>query len=145
MQQIKKIHPYVKIGLICLLIASSILSVTGAYSRARELVDTDGPFFEEWEKRFEPIKDDLPFTRGVIGYAADWDVPGVDYEPANSEAEHILTQFTLAPIIVSRDTSHEWIIVNMDKENFETWFALQEGEFIVTKYKYNLYLLHRIQ
>ena len=145
MQQIKKIHPYLKIGMICLLIASSILSVGQAYSRASELVDTDGPFFVEWEKRFDPIKEELPLTRGVIGYAADWDVPGVDYDPANTEAEHILTQFTLAPIIVSRDTSHEWIIVNMDKENFETWFALQDGEFVVTKYKYNLYLLRRMQ
>jgi hypothetical protein len=145
MQPIKKIHPYLKIGLICVLVASSISSIAGEYARARELVDTDGPFFEKWEARFEPIKEELPFTRGVIGYAADWDVPGVEYEPANSEAEHILTQFTLAPIIVSRDTSHEWIIVNMNKENFETWFALQDGEFAVTKYKYNLYLLHRIQ
>jgi hypothetical protein len=145
MQLIKKIFPYIKISLICLLIASSILSVVGGYTRARELVDTDGPFFVEWEKRFNPIKEELPFTRGVIGYAADWDVPGVSFEPANSEAEHILTQFTMAPIIVSRDTSREWIIANMDADNFESWLALQEGEFTVTKYKYNLYLLHRIQ
>jgi hypothetical protein len=145
MQQIKKIHPYLKIGLISLLIASSISSVTRGYARASELVDTDGPFFVEWEKRFEPIKEELPLTRGVIGYAADWDVPGVIYDPANSEAEHILTQFTLAPVIVSRDTSHEWIIANMNAKDFEAWFALQEGEFLVTKYKYNLYLLRRIQ
>jgi len=145
MQQIKKLIPYLKIGSICLLVAYSFWSVAGQVSQARQLVNTDGAFFAEWEKRFEPIKESLPFTYGVIGYAADWDIPGLSYDPANTEAEHILTQYTLTPIVVSRDTSHEWILVNLDAANFDTWFALQEGKFEVTKYKYNLYLVHRIK
>jgi len=59
----------------------------------------------------------------------------VEYDPANSEAEHILSQFTLAPIIVARDTNREWILVNMNPEEFEQWFALQDGEFEVKKFK----------
>ena len=145
MEQIKKALPYLRIGLIFLLIVTSFRSVFLQISQARQLVDTDGSFFVEWEKRFDPIKDDLPFTHGVIGYAADWDIPGLSYDPANTEAEHILTQYTLTPIVVSRDTSNEWILVNMNAENFETWFALQKGEFSVAKYKFNLYLVHRIQ
>ena len=137
--------PVLKIGLICALVASNFLSVTQQIPQVRQLVDTDGPFFIRWEASFEPVKENLPFTRGVIGYAADWDIPGVEYDPANSEAEHILSQFALAPIIVSRDTSREWILVNMDPRQFEQWFALQDGEFIVQKFKMNLYLLHRIQ
>ena len=137
--------PVLKIGLICVLVARNFLSVTQQIPQVRQLVDTDGPFFIRWEASFEPVKENLPFTRGVIGYAADWDIPGVEYDPANSEAEHILSQFALAPIIVSRDTSREWILVNMDPRQFEQWFALQDGEFIVQKFKMNLYLLHRIQ
>lgn len=144
MESFRKALPFLRIGLICLLVFSSFQSVLRQVELARGLVDTDGPFFAEWEKRFDPIKDDLPFTHGVIGYAADWDIPGVSYDPANTEAEHILTQYTLTPIVVSRDTSHEWILVNMNRENFETWFALQEGEFEVTRYKFNLYLVRRI-
>jgi len=145
MQLIKKVLPVLKIGFLCLLIVTSFWSILQQISLARQLSDTDGPFFVKWEKRFEPIKDSLPFTHGVIGYAADWDIPGRDYDPADSEAEHVLTQFTMAPIVVSRDTSLEWVLVNMNATDFESWIALQEGEYSVTKYKYNLYLLHRIQ
>jgi hypothetical protein len=145
MQFIRKILPVLKIGLICVLLYSNFLFVTRQSSDARELVDTDGPFFVRWEAAFDPVKENLPFTRGVIGYAADWDIPGSNYDPANSEAEHILSQFTLAPIIVARDTDREWILVNMSPEEFEQWFPLQDGEFEVKKFKMNLYLLHRIK
>lgn len=145
MEQIKKALPYLKIGLVCLLIVTSFQSVLQQISQAQQLIDTDGLFFEKWEKRFDPIKAALPFNQGVIGYAADWDLPDVDYDPANSEAEHILTQFTMTPIVVSRDTSLEWMIVNMNKTDFDTWIGLQEGEYEVTTFKYNLYLVHRTQ
>jgi hypothetical protein len=145
MQFIRKILPVLKIGLICVLLYSNFLFVTRQSSDARELVDTDGPFFVRWEAAFDPVKENLPFTRGVIGYAADWDIPGSNYDPANSEAEHILSQFTLAPIIVARDTDREWILVNMSPEEYEQWFPLQDGEFEVKKFKMNLYLLHRIK
>lgn len=145
MEPIKKTIPYLKIGLICLLVIYCFRSVSGQISRARELPDTDGPFFAEWEKRFEPIKEALPFAYGVIGYAADWDIPGLEYDPANTEAEHVLTQYALSPIVVSRDTSREWVIANMTAADFEAWFGLQEGEFEVTRYRYNLYLVHRLK
>ena len=131
--------------MICLLVFYCFRSVAEQLSQARELVNTDGPFFAEWEKRFIPIKDDLPFKYGVIGYVADWDIPGLNYDPANTEAEHILTQYALTPIVVSRDINHEWILVNLDAANFETWFASQRGNLEVTRYKFNLYLVHRIE
>ena len=134
-----------RIGLIGLLVACSFWSIFQQLSSARQLVDTDGPFLVEWEKRFEPLKEGLPFTHGVIGYVADWDIPGVAYDSANSEAELVLTQYTLTPIVVSRRSGHEWTLVNLDAANFETWFSSQEGEFEVTRYKYNLYLVHRIK
>jgi hypothetical protein len=145
MGQYKKILPYLKVGAICLLVFYCFRSVTGQLARVRELVNSDGPFFLEWEKRFEPIKEILPFEYGVVGYVGDWDVPGLNYDPANTEAEHILTQYTLTPIVVSRDTSHEWILVNLSEKDFDTWLKVQEGEFEVTKFKYSLYLLRRIQ
>jgi len=144
MYSIKKIS-YLQIGLVCLLVFSSFWSAAQQLVQARQLENTDGPFFVAWEKRFEPIKDTLPFKYGVIGYVGDWDIPGKSYDPANTEAEHILTQYALTPIVVSRNTSHDWILVNLSAEDFDTWFALQEGKFEVTKFKYNFYLVHRIQ
>jgi len=106
---------------------------------------TDGPFFAEWETRFDPIKEDLPFSQGTIGYAADWDVPGVAFSPANADAEHILTQYSMAPIVVTRDPDRDWVIVNMNPNTFETWVSLQDGDFALTRYKKNLYLIHRLK
>jgi hypothetical protein len=114
-------------------------------SQARKLVKTDAEFFQLWEKRFEPIKKDLPFTYGVIGYVGDWDVPGLDYDRANTELELILTQYALTPIVVTRDTGHEWILVNLSATDFDTWLGVQEEDFEVTRYKYSLYLLRRIK
>ena len=139
----KKIIPYLKLGLLVLLIVSSFRSGVNQLFYAKQLADTDGAFFVQWEKRFDPIKDNLPFRYGVIGYVADWDMPGVKYDPADTEAEHVLTQYTMAPIVVSRNTSHEWIIVNLNAADFDAWIAMQEEEYVVTKYKYNLYLVHR--
>jgi hypothetical protein len=145
MQQITRAMQYLKVGLVGLVVVYSFWSLTQELLQARQLVNTDGPFFANWEKRFEPIKEALPFEYGVIGYVGDWDVPGLAYDPANTEAEHILTQYTLTPIVVSRDTSHEWILVNLSAQDFETWLGERVGEFKVTKFKFNLYLLRRIQ
>jgi hypothetical protein len=86
-------------SLICLLVLYCFRSVAGQISLARQTVDTDSAFFADWEKRFEPVKDDLPFEYGVIGYVADWDIPGLSYDPANSEAEHILAQYADAIVV----------------------------------------------
>lgn len=145
MQSMKRIRPYLKFALLLLFIVTCFRSGVDQLSDARELTDTDGAFFVKWEQRFDPIKNDLPFKYGVIGYVADWDLPGIDYDPADTEAEHVLTQYTMAPIVVSRDTSNEWILVNLTAAEFDTWFSMQMGEFTVTDYKHNLYLVHRIQ
>jgi hypothetical protein len=144
MQSLNKI-PYLKFALVCLVVASSFWSAAQELLQARQLENTDGPFFAAWEKRFVPIKETLPFKYGVISYVGDWDIPGKTYDPANTEAEHILTQYTLAPVVVSRDISHEWILVNLSATDFDTWLASQEGKFEVTKFKYSFYLLQRIQ
>ena len=141
MQLIKKIIPYFKIGLLFLFVVTYFRAGIQELSQARQLDNRDEAFFTQWEKRFEPIKASLPFKYGVVGYVADWDIPGVHYDPADTEAEHVLTQYTMTPIVVSRNINHEWVIVNLNADYFDTWFAMHRGEYSVTKF--NLYLLHR--
>jgi len=145
MQVIKKIKPFIKLILLFLLIGIYVRSGVQQLSRARQLTDTDGAYFAQWEKRFEPIKDGLPFKFGVIGYIAGWDLSGASYDQANSEAELILTQYTMTPTVVSRGADHEWTLVNLNSTDFDTWFSMQRGEYTVTKYKFNLYLVHKIK
>src|SRR5574341_2410618 len=41
----------------------------------------------DWEKRFEPLKERLPFARGVVGYISDSSIPGASYDAANRSEE----------------------------------------------------------
>ena len=54
-----------------------LMIVAGLYASVRNLIATqelgsvsDDPV-ADWEKRFSPIKQRLPFERGVVGYISD--------------------------------------------------------------------------
>lgn len=98
----------------------------------------------DWEKRFVPIKERLPFRRGVVGYISDSSVPGATYDAANDEGEYVLTQYVMAPIIIVKGTNQEWNIANLDHQAFDLWSKSNQAKFQVTALKGGLYLLHRI-
>jgi hypothetical protein len=97
----------------------------------------------DWEKRFGPIKERLPFRRGVVGYISDSSVPGATYDAANDEGEYVLTQYVMAPIIIVKGTNQEWNIANLDHQAFDLWSKSNRTKFQVTALKGGLYLLHR--
>jgi hypothetical protein len=97
----------------------------------------------DWEKRFAPIKERLPFRRGVVGYISDSSVPGAIYDAANDEGEYVLTQYVMAPIIIVKGTNQEWNIANLDHQAFDLWSKSNQTKFQVTALKGGLYLLHR--
>lgn len=99
---------------------------------------------EVWEDRLAPLKADLPMERGTIGYVADWDVPGVAYYYRGEETEYILTQYTLAPLVLARGVEYEWIVANFSPEAAEIWLRSLEGRYKITGYKYGLYLIQRL-
>ena len=140
---IKKILPYLRIMLVLFLVISNFKSLVQQIPGVD--IKNDPEFFSKWENRFDPVKETLPFKSGVIGYAADWDVPDGDYHTPSSMNEHVLTQLAMSPIVVSRDLDFEWILVYKDIDDFNTWIKLLSGEYKVIKYKYNLYLVHRIK
>jgi len=140
---IKKVAPYTKALLALLLIISNFTSLV------KQLPDEnhkhDAELLLQWEKRFEQIKEDLPPDNQIIGYVTDWDIPGATYHEASTKTEYVLTQFTMAPIVVSRNTNFEWVLVNTDVDKLNTWIELQSGVYEVTTYGNNLYLVHRIK
>lgn len=97
-----------------------------------------------WEKRFEPLKERLPFTRGVVGYIIDSDIPGVNYDAADEEGEYVLVQYAMSPIILVRGTDQEWNIGNLSRQAYEAWSQSNHGRFEVIPFKGNLYLIHRV-
>ncbi len=127
-----------------------LLVAAGLYASVRNLIATkdlgsvsDDPV-ADWEKRFTPIKQHIPFERGVVGYISDSSIAGVSYDAANDEGEYVLTQYVMAPIIIVKGTDQEWDIANLDRQAFELWSKSNQGKFEVTAFKGGLYLLHRV-
>ena len=97
----------------------------------------------EWERRFVPLKAAFPLTRGVVGYISDPDVAGYPYGP-DDELEFNLTQYTMAPLIIHKGTNFEWIIGILSSSVYQDWARTHGSEFDSTFYKYNIYLIHRL-
>ncbi len=131
-------------GALALLVLASLVASLQNLVSTRDLGSvTDDPV-ADWEKRFTPIKQQLPFQRGLMGYISDSDVPGSSYDAANDEGEYVLTQYVLAPIIIKRGTAQEWNIANLDRQAFDLWNKSNGSKFQVTAFKGGLYLLHRL-
>ena len=126
-----------------------LIAAVSLYAAAQNLVATsdlgslqDDPV-ADWERRFGPVRERLPFVRGVIGYISDSDVPGAAFDAANDEGEYILTQYALAPIVIVRGTDQEWNLANLTRDSFDRWRAAHATGFEVVWQQNGLYLLRR--
>lgn len=96
----------------------------------------------DWDSRLSDLRADLPSDITVVGYVSEWDVLA-EYSYPNNEVEYVLTQYTLAPVIVARDAEREWLIVNLNPKDFEAWRATQPADIQVTHYSLKLFLVHK--
>ena len=96
----------------------------------------------KWENRFKPIKDELPFKLGVISYLTDADIEG-NIGNGDTAGEYTLTQFVMSPIIIEQGENREWILLNMNEKNFQTWYKRKNQEYEFIPYSFNLYLAHK--
>jgi hypothetical protein len=64
-----------------------------------------------WDKRLRKIRPLLP-DYGVVGYLADWDIPGGTFGSSDQEVEFLLAQYTVAPVILERGKAHPVIMGN---------------------------------
>jgi hypothetical protein len=131
-------------GFIILMLAACLYGSLQNLLSTRDLGSVSDDPVADWEQRFAPIKADLPFRRGVVGYISDSSVAGASYDAANDEGEYVLTQYILSPIIIIKGTDQEWNVANLDRAAFELWEKTNNGRFAVTSYKGGLYLLHRM-
>ncbi len=131
-------------GMIVLIVLASLYASIQNLISTKDLGSIKDDPVADWEIRFGPIKEQLPFKRGVVGYISDSSIPGVSYNAANDEGEYVLTQYALAPIIIVKGTNQEWNIANLDKDAFAVWSKANQGQFEVIPFKDKLYLLHRL-
>jgi hypothetical protein len=98
---------------------------------------------DRWTKRIENISVNIPADVKVVGYIADWDIPGVPYDPIDQDAEYMLSQYVLAPLIIQPGMDHEWIIGNFTVPEFTNWLDENLSAYELTKLQYGIYLIHR--
>lgn len=138
-------NPLFKKLAVVLLVAISIFS-SAAYLlemiRAWNpgLITNDGVY--DWDARLAALRADLPPHVKTAGYVSDWDVRA-EYNYPNSETEYVLTQYTMAPVIVTRGDDQEWVIVNLSPKDFEAWVSTQPGGVKVTQYPQGLFLVQK--
>jgi hypothetical protein len=92
-----------------LAIYSSIRDYQTASAAARDLNGDD--MVTAWDRRLRKVRSILPES-GVIGYVADWDIPGYTYGSSDQEVEFLLAQYTVAPVVLQRGTDHNLILGN---------------------------------
>jgi hypothetical protein len=131
-------------GVIVLIVLASLYASIQNLISTRDLGSTTDDPVADWEKRFAPLVQQLPFKRGVVGYISDSDIPGFTYNAANDEGEYVLAQYVLAPIIIVRGTNQEWNIGNLDKPAYDIWSSTHQGQFEMITFKDKLYLFHRL-
>ena len=135
---------WVRSGALLLIVLGSLAASLQNLASTRDLGSISDDPVADWEKRFEPLKKQLPFVRGVVGYISDSDIPGISFNSPNDQGEYVLAQYVMAPIIIVRGTHQEWNVGNFSRIAYETWSKSNLGQFEVTQFQGGVYLLHRI-
>jgi hypothetical protein len=98
---------------------------------------------DRWDERIQPIRNHLPEDVTLVGYVADWDIPDFEYNPIDQDAEYVLTQYAMAPIMVKPGLEEEWIIGNFLHPDFEAWLDQSLPSYEIRSLGFGIYLIHR--
>jgi hypothetical protein len=134
----------IQLGFLALILLASLYASIQNLISTRDLGSTTDDPVADWELRFRPLKRDLPFERGIVGYISDSDIAGIAFDAANEEGEYVLTQYALAPIVIVKGTGQEWNVGNLSTRAYEIWSTHNHGRFEVLPFRDGLYLLRKI-
>lgn len=139
------IRLYLRIAILGMIILSSIYQSVSHLISTRELGSLDEDPVTIWETKFKKLKKALPAEANIVGYLADWDIPGIKYGNGDQHGEYVLVQYALSPVIAVRGSEQEWIIGNLSPEAYKKWWSTTQGKYEVTFFKNNLYLIHKLE
>jgi len=132
--------------LVLLSLASSLQILLGTRARWQAQAAAPEPV-SAWDARLVRLRAAIPIQNGTVGYIGDWDVRAMDPDSgpyADQETEYILTQYSLAPLVLKRGADFEWVVANLSPSAYKTWRASLAGEFKVLEFGWNFHLIHRL-
>jgi|WetSurMetagenome_2_1015567.scaffolds.fasta_scaffold141014_2 hypothetical protein len=138
-------HPLVKKLAVFLFISASLYSSLIFLSHASKVWKPGTGINDpaaDWDSRLAGLRTDLPPDLDEVGYISSKDVLP-EYDIARDETEYLLTQYALAPVIVTRGDQPAWVIVNLEKNIIPSWLLSRHATLLVTEYEHGLYLVHR--
>jgi hypothetical protein len=100
-----------------LAVYSSILEYQTASAAAGEVKGDD--MVTAWDRRLRKIRSLLPES-GIVGYVADWDIPGYAYGSSDQEVEFLLAQYSVSPVVLERGVNHKLILGNFSDNGDST-------------------------
>jgi len=131
---------------IILLTTFALFSSYELAEKANDLLAFPGnnDYVSGWEKRMELVKKRLPEGITVIGYVADWDIPGISMNLIDLDNEYMLTQYSLVPIKVVPGLEAEWILGNFGSPSYQAWLDKSLQDYEIRDLGYHLYLIHKM-
>ena len=112
-----------------------------AYSRSNQEASSIDSV-SRWEKRVQSTLEYIPSDVSVIGYVADWDIPGLKYNLIDQDNEYTLTQYALAPRRLQPGLDHEWLIGNFTSPGFQDWLDENLSSYELTEIGFGIYVIH---
>ncbi|NMB54876.1 MAG: hypothetical protein GYA15_09255 [Leptolinea sp.] len=100
-----------------LAVYSSIHEYQTASAAANEVKGDD--MVTAWDRRLRKIRSLLPES-GIVGYVADWDIPGFTYGSSDQEVEFLLAQYSVSPVVLERGVNHKLILGNFSDNGDST-------------------------
>jgi hypothetical protein len=79
-----------------------------------------------------------------VGYISNEDILGKVLSTNDAQGEYVLTQYSIAPLVLVRGTDQEWNILNLEPENYKKWMQENEKSFELVKVGGGMYLVHRV-
>ena len=143
--QSKAIKLLRQLSIVGLVLYGLVVSYQNAAS-AKALWNPEKPFnnpVDKWQKRMDRLKNAIPGGTTTLGYVADWDLPGVQYDAVDQDAEYMITQYSLAPIRVILGVDQEWIIGNFTDQGYKDWLDAQLPSYEIKDLGFGIYVIHR--
>ncbi len=140
MKEIRKIAPYL-LAVICLIASGMHVSATFRF------FDLSRDMVSQWDEHMRLIREAIPADVRTVGYVEQADIP--DSAALHDPAEFFLTQYGIAPIVLTRGFGQEWTIANfggkIPLESISSWLDLRLGKYRVQELGFGIYILQDLE
>lgn len=141
----KKLKGYIPYLLSILCIAGAVYSLSIQVNSFDPSNDSE-EMVTKWDQHMKPVRDLLPSDVFEAGYLDAASIPnsGAVFD----EAEFFMTQYALAPVVLTQGYQTPWIIGNFghatEIENIKPWLEDILGKYEIQNLGFGIYLIHDI-